>query len=445
MKRQNHTKIVATLGPSSSTPETIEALFRAGVDMFRLNFSHGIHQEHRERYDIIRALEKNIGRPIAILADLQGPKLRVGTFVDGAVTLKARQSFRLDLDKKPGDGKRVNLPHKEIFQALKKDSELLLNDGRIRLKVSKCGADFADTKVMVGGQLSDRKGVNVPGVVLPLSPLTAKDRKDLSFALNLGVDWIGLSFVQRPEDIADARKLIAGRAAICAKLEKPAAVDCLDQIVELADSVMVARGDLGVELPPEDVPVLQKRMIRACRDYGRPVIVATQMLESMVEAPTPTRAEASDTMMDRIIGRVERDPLYWKFIEAERVEPEPTSADAISAAARQVAHTLSAKAVVTYTTSGSTSLRIARERPEVPILSLTPKLETARKLAIVWGIHSVHTADARSFDDMEKKASVAALADHCAKIGERIVITAGVPFGTPGATNVLRIARVSKT
>jgi pyruvate kinase len=473
MKRQNHTKIVATLGPSSSTPETIEALFRAGVDMFRLNFSHGIHQEHRERYDIIRALEKNIGRPIAILADLQGPKLRVGTFVDGAVTLKARQSFRLDLDKKPGDGKRVNLPHKEIFQALKKDSELLLNDGRIRLKVSKCGADFADTKVMVGGQLSDRKGVNVPGVVLPLSPLTAKDRKDLSFALNLGVDWIGLSFVQRPEDIADARKLIAGRAAICAKLEKPAAVDCLDQIVELADSVMVARGDLGVELPPEDVPVLQKRMIRACRDYGRPVIVATQMLESMVEAPTPTRAEASDvatavydgadavmlsaetaagkypreaaTMMDRIIGRVERDPLYWKFIEAERVEPEPTSADAISAAARQVAHTLSAKAVVTYTTSGSTSLRIARERPEVPILSLTPKLETARKLAIVWGIHSVHPADARSFDAMEKKASVAALADHCAKIGERIVITAGVPFGTPGATNVLRIARVSKT
>ena len=472
MKRQNHTKIVATLGPSSSTAETIEALFLAGVDMFRLNFSHGIHEEHRERYDIIRALEKKAGRPIAILADLQGPKLRVGTFADGPIELTAGQPFRLDLDKKPGDGKRVNLPHEEIFQALKKDSELLLNDGRIRLTVSECGADYAETKVMVGGPLSDRKGVNVPGVVLPLSPLTPKDLTDMAFALDLGVDWIGLSFVQRPEDIADARELIAGRAAICAKLEKPAAIDCLDEIVKLTDSVMVARGDLGVELPPEDVPVLQKRMIRACRKYGRPVIVATQMLESMIDAPTPTRAEASDvatavydgadavmlsaetaagkypvqaaTMMDRIIGRVEKDPFYWTFIEADRVEPEATSADAISAAARQVAHTLSAKAVVTYTTSGSTSLRIARERPEVPILSLTPKLQTARQLSIVWGVHSVHTADADSFDDMENKASAAALADDCAEPGDRIVITAGVPFGTPGATNVLRIARVRK-
>ncbi|MBE9556817.1 MAG: pyruvate kinase [Proteobacteria bacterium] len=472
MKRQNHTKIVATLGPSSSTPELIEALFLAGVDMFRLNFSHGVHEEHRERYEIIRVLEKKAGRPIAILADLQGPKLRVGTFADGPIQLKARQSFRLDLDKKPGDGRRVNLPHKEIFQALGKGSELLLNDGRIRLKVSECGADYAETKVMVGGALSDRKGVNVPGVVLPLSPLTAKDRKDLAFALDLGVDWIGLSFVQRPQDITDARKLIAGRAAICAKLEKPAAVECLNEIVALTDSVMVARGDLGVELPPEDVPVLQKRMIRACREYGRPVIVATQMLESMIDAPTPTRAEASDVatavydgadavmlsaetaagkypvqaaaMMDRIIGRVEKDPFYWNFIEADRVAPEATSADAISAAARQVAQTLSAKAVVTYTTSGSTSLRIARERPQVPILSLTPKVETARRLAIVWGVHSVHTADARSFDDMEMKASAAALANNCAKHDDRIVITAGVPFGTPGATNVLRIARVRK-
>ena len=473
MKRQHRTKIVATLGPASSKPEVIESLFRAGVDMFRLNFSHGSHDEHRARYDAIRALEKRVNRPIAILADLQGPKLRVGTFANGPIDLKSRQNFRLDLDKAPGDAKRVNLPHREIFEALKKGSELLLNDGRIRLKVTDCGPDFAETKVMVGGPLSDRKGVNVPGVVLPLSPLTAKDRKDLTFALDLGVDWIGLSFIQRPEDIADARKLIAGRAAICAKLEKPAAVECLDEIVQLTDSLMVARGDLGVELPPEAVPVLQKRMIRACRKYGRPVIVATQMLESMIDAPTPTRAEASDVatavydgadavmlsaetaagkypvqtvaMMDRIIGRVEKDPLYWKFLEAERVEPEATSADAISAAARQVAHTLSAKAVVTYTTSGSTSLRIARERPDVPILSLTPSQETARKLAVVWGVHSVHTEDARSFDDMEKKASAASLADGVAKKGERIVITAGVPFGTPGATNVLRIARVSKS
>jgi pyruvate kinase len=472
MIRQHRTKIVTTLGPASSSPETVEALFKAGVDVFRLNFSHGSHDDHRRVHGVIREIEQRMDRPIGILADLQGPKLRVGTFVDGAVELKARQAFRLDLDKQPGDAKRVTLPHREIFEALAKGSELLLDDGKIRLKVSKCGADFAETSVVTGGRLSDRKGVNVPGAVLPLSPITKKDRADLQFALDLGVDWVALSFIQRPEDIAEAKKLIAGRSAVMAKLEKPAALERLDEIVEQADGIMVARGDLGVEMPPEDVPVIQKRILRACRQLGRPVIVATQMLESMIHAPTPTRAEASDVatavydgadavmlsaetasgdypveaaaMMDRIIGSVEQDPLYWKIMEAERVDPEATAADAISAAARQVAHTLSAGGIVTYTTSGSTTLRIARERPDVPIMGLTPNHTTARKLTVVWGVRSVHTADARNFPDMERKASTAALSQKFADMGERIVITAGVPFGTPGATNILRIARVQK-
>ena len=472
MIRQHCTKIVTTLGPASSTPQIIESLFEAGVDMFRLNFSHGGHDDHRRSYEIVRELEKRADRPIAVLADLQGPKLRVGAFAEGPVELKPRQAFRLDLDAAPGDARRATLPHKEIFQALGKGSELLLDDGKIRLRVSKCGKDFAETRVVTGGTLSDRKGVNVPGVVLPLSPITKKDRSDLRFALELGVDWIALSFVQRPEDIAEARKLIAGRAAVMAKLEKPAALEQLDEIVELCDGIMVARGDLGVEMPPEDVPVIQKRILRACRRLGRPVVVATQMLESMVHAPTPTRAEASDVatavydgadavmlsaetaagdypvesaaIMDRIIGSVEADPLYWKIMEAERVEPETTAADAISAAARQVAHTLSARGIVTYTTSGSTTLRIARERPDVPIMGLTPNLGTARRLVVVWGVWSAHTADARSFPEMEKKAAAAVLSRGFAEVGDRIVITAGVPFGTPGATNILRIARVQK-
>jgi pyruvate kinase len=288
MIRQHRTKIVATLGPASSTPETIEALFKAGVDMFRLNFSHGDHDDHRQRYETVRELEKRVGRPIAVLADLQGPKLRVGVFADGSAELAPRQAFRLDLDESPGDARRVALPHREIFQALRKGSELLLDDGRIRLRVSKCGKDFADTKVVTGGTLSDRKGVNVPGVVLPLSPITKKDRSDLKFALKLGVDWVALSFIQRPEDIAEARKLIGGRAAVMAKLEKPAALEHLDEIVAQCDGIMVARGDLGVEIPPEEVPVIQKRILRACRQLGRPVVVATQMLESMVHAPTPS-------------------------------------------------------------------------------------------------------------------------------------------------------------
>ena len=470
MRRQRHAKIVATLGPSSASKEMIRALFLAGVDVFRLNFSHGTHDQHRERHTQIREVERDVGRPIGVLADLQGPKLRVGTFSDGPVTLVAGSSFRLDLTDRPGDATRAYLPHPEIFAALKPGATLLLDDGKLRLAVKRCGADFADTDVVVGGVLSERKGVNVPDVVLPLSALTAKDRRDLAFALGLGVEWLALSFVQRPEDLDEARALAGDRAAILTKLEKPSAVEALDAIVAKSDAVMVARGDLGVELPAEKVPGMQRRAVRACRHAGKPVIVATQMLESMINAPVPTRAEASDVatavyhgadavmlsaesasgrypleavrMMDRIITEVESDPYHRQVVESLETSRESTNADAICAAMDTIAGILPLAAIVTYTTSGFTSLRAARERPAAPILSMTPSLATARRLSLVCGVHSVQTPDVADVAEMVDHARRCAQQEGVAKPGETILISAGMPFGTPGSTNLLHIAQV---
>ena len=470
MRRMRSAKILATLGPGTSSEERITALFEAGADVFRLNFSHGGHEDHKRRYDTIRAIGERFQRPIGILLDLQGPKLRVGEFKDGKITLEQGAKFRLDLDQSPGDAGRAPLPHPEIFKALEPGTALLLDDGKIWLKVIDCGEDFAETEVVTGRLLSNHKGVNVPSMLLELSSLTEKDIEDLRFGLDLGVDWVALSFVQRPEDIAEARKLIAGRAGVMAKLEKPLAMDHLDEIVNLSDAIMVARGDLGVEVPPEEVPALQKRIVFACRAAGKPVIVATQMLESMIKAPTPTRAEASDvataiydgadavmlsaetavgdypveavTMMDRIIRKVEEDRHYRKMMDAYRYAPEATAADAITAAARQVAHTISASGIVTFSSTGSTTIRCARERPAVPVLSLTPRADTARKMTLVWGVHSVQTEDLKTFRDMVIKAIRVAKSEGFADVGDPLVITAGVPFGTPGATNILRIAWV---
>lgn len=451
--------------------DEIKALFDAGVDAFRFNFSHGSHEDHQIRYDIVRKIEADAGRPISIVMDLQGPKLRVGTFENDKIELKAGEAFRMDLEDKPGTVERVTLPHIEIFQAIDKGTELLLDDGKIRLEVQNVGKDFAETKVITGGPLSNRKGVNVPNAVLPLSALTEKDRRDLQFGLDLGADWVALSFVQRPEDVAEARRLIAGRAAIMVKIEKPAAITHLDQIIEMADGVMVARGDLGVEMPPEDVPGLQKRMIRACRDAGKPVVVATQMLESMISVPAPTRAEASDvatavydgadavmlsaetaagaypveavSMMSRIVNKVENGQLYRTYLDAYHAEAERTTADAIMLAASGVATTMRAAAIVTYTTTGSTALRAARERPDRPILGLITRESTARRLALLWGLHPKICADAKDIDEMVEQACEAALDIGLARPGSSLVITAGMPFGTPGATNLLRIAWVS--
>ncbi|MEP3113038.1 pyruvate kinase [Nisaea sp.] len=470
MRRYRNTKIVATLGPASSTPKRIEELFRAGVDVFRLNFSHGSHRDHAERLRVIRELEKTTGRPIAVMADLQGPKLRIGSFADGKIELTAGSKFRLDLDRAPGNQKRVCLPHTEIFEAIHKGTDLLLDDGKIRLTVTKCGDGFAETKVITGGPLSNNKGVNVPNVMLGLSPLSAKDRTDLSFALSVGVDWVALSFVQRPEDVAEARKLIGDQASIIVKLEKPQAIDRLEEICELTDSVMVARGDLGVEMPPEKVPMLQKRIIKLCRSLGKPVVVATQMLDSMVTSPTPTRAEASDVatavydsadavmlsaesaagdypveaveMMNRIILEVEGDRNYRQIINASHDEPEPTVSDAITLAARHVAETVNASCIVTYTTSGSTTVRASRERPAVPILCVTANERTSRRLAMAWGVHAVHVEQEQRFSAVVKRAVEVAKAEEFGGAGDKIVITAGVPMGTPGSTNVLRVERI---
>jgi len=472
MRRNRNAKIVATLGPSSSDKDTIRRLFAAGVDVFRLNFSHGDEAAHRASFAILRELEREAGRPIGILADLQGPKLRVGTFAAGSVMLDESQPFRLELDTAPGDARRVGLPHPEIFAALAPGAELLLDDGKLRLIVERCGADFADTRVVAGGKLSDRKGVNVPGVLLPISALTAKDRRDLALALDLGADWIALSFVQRPEDVVEARKLIGERAAIVAKLEKPSAVEQLEAIAECADAVMVARGDLGVELPAERVPGIQKRILRTCRRLGRPVIVATQMLESMVTSPVPTRAEASDVataiydgadavmlsaesaagrypveavdMMSRLITEVEGDPQYLQLMNASRPSAPAGAgaADAVCCAVRHAVALMHASAIVCYTSSGHTSLRVARERPEAPVLSLTPHLRVARRMALAWGIHSVHIEDVADVDQMTAKACAVACQEGFAQGGQTLVVIAGVPFGTPGTTNLMRIATV---
>jgi len=470
IRRQRRAKIVATLGPASSTEAMIHALFIAGADVFRLNFSHGTHEAHRERLQQIRNVERSVGRPIGVLADMQGPKLRVGTFAKGPVNLVTGTKFRLDLTDQPGDATRAYLPHPEIFAALRPGANLLLDDGKLRLRVTRCAADFAETEVVIGGALSERKGVNVPDVILPLSALTAKDRRDLEFALELGVEWLALSFVQRPEDLDEARALAKGRAQIMTKLEKPSAVEHLDAIVEKSDAVMVARGDLGVELPAEKVPAIQRRIVRACRRLGKPVIVATQMLESMINSPVPTRAEASDVataiyhgadavmlsaesaagkypveavqMMDRILAEVDSDPHYRELLDAAQTQAQSTSADAICAAMDTIAGLLPVAVIVTYTTSGSTSLRAARERPVPPIVSMTPRLATARSLALAWAVHSVQTPDVTTVAEMVERACQCARTEGFARTGDTILISAGMPFGTPGATNLLRIATV---
>ncbi len=470
MRRERRTKIVATLGPASTDRATMAALFAAGADVFRINMSHTTPDRMRELMRIIRDIEQEHGRPIGALVDLQGPKLRIGTFKEDAAVLAAGASFVLDADPAPGDGMRVHLPHPEILSALKPGHALLLDDGKIRLTVLEASPKRAITRVEVGGRLSARKGVSVPNTVLALSALTGKDHSDLEAALDAGADWIALSFVQRPEDVAEAKKIARGRAAVMAKIEKPQAIERLAEIIDAADGLMVARGDLGVELPVEKVPALQKQMTRTARRAGKPVVVATQMLESMISSPVPTRAEVSDVAtaiyegadavmlsaesaagqypveavatMNRIAIEVEADPTYRTIIHAQRADPEATGADAIAAAARQIAETLDLNAVVCWTSSGATALRVARERPQPPIVSISPNVSTGRKLAIVWGVHSVIAEDARDQDDMVDRACRIVFKDGFARAGQRIIIAAGVPFGTPGATNMVRIAFV---
>jgi len=468
--RKRQTKILATLGPASNTQEMIRSLFLAGVDNFRLNFSHGSHEDHRERLEAIRAIEKEFQTPIGIVADLQGPKLRVGRFKNGFIVLKPGMRIRFDLDKTEGDETRVNLPHPEIVGSVKIGDTLLMDDGKVRVTILEKGGDYVVGEIVAGQKLSNNKGVNVPGVILPIPALTKKDRIDLDAALDMGVDWIAQSFVQQPSDVAEARKIIGGRAGLIAKIEKPAALETFDQILDLVDGIMLARGDLGVEIPPEDVPSVQKKIVRRVRQAGKPIIVATQMLESMIENPSPTRAEASDvatavydgadsvmlsaetaagaypleavSIMDRICRRTETDEHYIHLRETDKLSILEDASDAITAGAHEVARNIYAACIVNYTSSGSTTLRSARQRPLMPILSMSHKLATARRMALSYGVRAAEVEEVGDVDAALTKAQAMVTKYGLAREGQRIVLTAGVPFGTPGSTNLLRVAWV---
>ncbi len=470
MRRQRRTKIVATLGPASGDRTMIGRLFAAGADVFRINMSHTSRERMRELVAAIRSVEAENNRPIGVLVDLQGPKLRLGAFKNDSVEIDSGQEFVFDADPAPGDATRVQLPHTEIFAAIAVGATLLIDDGKLRLKAIEVGPGRIAARVEIGGRISNRKGVSLPDTVIPLAALAPKDVADLEAALDAGIDWVGLSFIQRPEDVAEAKKIARGRAAVMAKIEKPQAVARLPDILELADALMVARGDLGVEMPLERVPGVQKDITRACRRAGKPVIVATQMLESMIASPLPTRAEVSDVAtaifdgadavmlsaesaagqypveavatMNRIAEQVENDAIYLPSIHVLHTEPEATGADAIAAAARQVAETLDLSAIMCWTSSGSTGLRVARERPRCPIVAISPITAAGRKLSLVWGVHCVIAEDARDQDDMVERACRLAFKEGFAKPGQRVIVVAGVPLGTPGATNMMRVAFV---
>jgi len=469
MIRARRARIVATIGPASR--DRIRELALAGADVFRVNFSHGARADHARNIAAVRKAEAQVGRPLAVLADLQGPKIRLGEFEDGAIRLKPGHNLRLDLKSKPGDASRIGVPHPEVFAALRTGALVLLDDGKVRLRVTDHGPDFAETEVEAGEALSDHKGLNLPGLAIPIPALTDKDRKDLAFALKEGVDWVALSFVQRASDMAELRGLVQNRASVLAKIEKPAALEALDEILDLSQAIMVARGDLGVELAPEEVPVVQKQLVRAARLRGIPVIVATQMLESMIHAPTPTRAEASDVagavyegadalmlsaesavgdypleavaIMDRIITRVERDPRWPELMRAE-YPVEDADADALVAAARKAADAASTACLATFTTTGQTALRLARERPLQPTLALTPNLDTARKLALLWGVEPRVVPELFDPEELARVALQQAVETGLADPGQRVLILAGLPMGSPGAANILRIAHAPK-
>ncbi len=474
-QRGRKVKILATLGPASRSPEMIAQLLGAGADAFRVNMSHGDHETHAATIAAIRAAEKDFGRPVTILCDLQGPKLRVGQFTDGRAVIRHGSHFTLDRDPAPGDETRVCLPHPELFGILEKDQRLLIDDGKLRLRVISASDEKILCSAEVGGVIMDRKGVNVPDALVPVAAMTEKDRRDLSFAVAQGADWIALSFVQRPEDVAEARRLLGGSggsgAALMAKIEKPAAVERLAEIIELADGIMVARGDLGVELNPWEVPPLQKRIVAATRHSGKPVVVATQMLESMIESPSPTRAEVSDVanaiydgadavmlsaetasgawpveavaMMHRIAGQVEADPGYRKQLAFTMIEPDHTTADALAHACATIAETVTLAGIIVFTGSGSTARRVARERPGAPMLVLTPSVRTARRIGLLWGAYPVATRDIGSFEEMIAKGKRMALRHGFGAAGSKLIALAGVPFGTPGSTNLLHVVTLT--
>lgn len=470
MKRKRKAKILSTLGPASSSAEIIEKLFVEGTDVFRLNFSHGSIEEHRKNFEIIRNLEKKYEYSTCVIADLQGPKLRIGAFKKKKEKLKRGQKFILDLSNELGDANRVNFPHKEIYEILTPNLIILIDDGKIKLQIIEQHKDYLITELLNDGIISDSKGVNVPDTILPISPLTSKDRGDLAKALDMGIDWVALSFVQSAHNVQELKEIINDKALIMAKIEKPSAVKNLNDILKVVDGIMIARGDLGVELPPERVPAIQKNIIQKCRDAGKPVVVATQMLESMINNNTPTRAEASDVanaiydgadavmlsaesaiglfpiesviMMNNIIQSVENDSKnYNESIQMQKKHDSSTT-DAITNAASTISENAQAKAIVTFSVSGRTTLRMSRERAPVRVVGISPNIKTARKLQIAWGVHSCLGEDAQNTREMVANACTIVKKADLADIDDTIVITAGVPFGNAGSTNLLRLAKI---
>ena len=469
--RKRSAKILATVGPASSAPDTLRLLHDVGVDAFRLNFSHGSHEDHARSVKAIRAIEKASGNPITIVADMQGPKLRCGEFEGGKIELRYGETIEIIKSDKPGKDGVISMPHQELMDAMEEGHVLKFDDGKLMVTILSNDGKRMKARVDVPGVLKNKKGINVIGAVLPMSAMTKKDKVDMDFALSQEVDYIALSFVQTAQDVIDARKIIGHKAGIIVKIEKPSAVEFLDDILRMADAAMVARGDLGVELPLEQVPVVQRQIIRKARAMGKPVIVATHMLESMIDAPTPTRAEASDVataiyqgadavmlsaetavgrhpatavaIMDRIIAAAEADPEFWKYFKQVDLPHEATPEDAISQSVRGIAETLNCKAVLGYTQTGSTVQRISRERPPCKIIGLTPRHSTASRLALSWGVIPVVTRDPKGFEDMLTNIQGLAKSDRVnLKVGDKVMVSAGIPFGRPGTTNMLQIATI---
>lgn len=465
-------KIIATLGPASELPERIEELVRHGANLFRLNFSHGSHDQKRRLIGDIRALEKKTGVPIGIIADLQGPKLRIGDFEnEDGVTVTTGEVFNLHLAVRLGDRHGVTLPHPEIFSVMRPDMDILIDDGNLRLRVVSVDSGIMKTIVMTGGSIKSRKGVNVPAVELPVEVLTEKDTADLAFATEQRADWIALSFVQHPEDVRQLRERMPASIGIIAKIEKPSAVEHIDAIIEAADAVMVARGDLGVEIPAEDVPGVQKDIINRCRQAGKPVIVATHMLDSMTGSPRPTRAEVSDvanalydgadavmlsaetaagdypvesvSMMRRILARNERSPAFIRTVRRLELDTSQNSRDAIVGAVHTMADRIQAKAVVVFSSTGRTTVRCSRHRFLCPLVGVTPSAEVSRQLTLMWGVHSIRVDEIGTFREMTERASVMARENGFAGVGDKIIIIATVPPVQSEPANTVRVVTVS--
>lgn len=465
------TKIVCTIGPASRAYDVIEKLIRMGMNVARLNFSHGSYKEHLQVIENIRQASLKIGQPIAILQDLGGPKIRIGKIIKEPIFLKEGSSFILTNRKVAGDEQEVSLTFPSLPQKVKKGDCIFLADGTLELKVKEFTSTDIICRVVRGGKLTSHQGVNIPNISMDIPSLTEKDYQDILFGIKNKVDFIGLSFIRRAEDVLKVRKILkenkAEEISLIAKIEKKEAVDNLKEIIEASDGIMVARGDLGVEIPLENVPLVQKNIIKKCNFVGKPVITATQMLVSMMSNPRPSRAEVTDVAnaildgtdaimlseetaignfpleavetMNRIAISAEGAIDYEKILSERSISVKPTNADAISHATCQVALDLKVKAIVTFTFSGSTARMVSRYRPPVPIIAASTQDSTVKKLTLSWGVYPFKTEELADTDDMITRSRKVALETGLVRPGEKIVVTAGIPFRVPGSTNLLKV------